>query len=678
MGAISLTSTATVAETIAGNTLTVSGSSISQDNTGDFTISNPFAGTTADTTLTLTGNGTGLVTLTGAIANGATNTVGITKNGASTFILQGPNTYTGATSVTGGTLKLGAAGALGNGTSNTAGVTVSSGAALDLGGFTPTANVNLNLNGTGISSGGALTNSGSTAVTYQGGVTLQSASSIGGTGNITLNGNISGAFGLTKVGADTLILNSFTNGSTTTTISAGTLQIGTGGKLGSGAVTDNAALLFKRDDAITIANAISGTGSVTQSGTSSASVTTLSGANTYTGATNVTSKTLKLGAAGALGDGTNNTSGVTVTSQGAALDLGGVTPTANVNLNLNGFGANSSSGGALTNTGSAATWGGTVTLQSSSSIGGPGDITLSNNISGAVGLEKDGADTLILTGTTNGSTTTTITAGTLQIGNGGTTGTLGTGAVTNNNATLSFNRSDTITVGNAISGSGSLAQIGPGKTILTGSNSYNGTTTISAGTLSLDSNGSTTARLANTSNITVNSGGTLLLANSSATASTDRINNSAAMTLNGGTFNTGGLSEGTTGAAGIGALTLQANSTIDLGSGSTTSILHFAASNAATWTASKILTISDWNGSISGGGNEELLFGTTSGGLTATQVAEIQFLNPAGFAAGTYNARILSTGEVIPIPEPGTWVGSALALAVIGYQFSVSRRRRCG
>src|SRR5205814_9497202 len=141
----------------------------------------------------------------------------------------------------------------------TAGVTVSSGAALDLGGTTPTANVNLNLNGTGISSAGALTNSGS-AATYGGTVTLQTASSIGGAGDIVLNNNISGALALTKVGAGTLTLTGSTNGSTTTTISAGTLQIGNGGTtgtLGSGAVTDNAALIFNKSNALTISNAIS-------------------------------------------------------------------------------------------------------------------------------------------------------------------------------------------------------------------------------------------------------------------------------------------------------------------------------------------------------------------------------------------------------------------------------------
>jgi len=51
------------------------------------------------------------------------------------------------------------------------------------------------------------------------------------------------------------------------------------------------------------------------------------------------------------------------------------------------------------------------------------------------------------------------------------------------NATLRINRSDAVTVANAISGTGALVQAGGGTTTLTGTNSYTGVTTISAGTL---------------------------------------------------------------------------------------------------------------------------------------------------------------------------------------------------
>lgn len=101
-----------------------------------------------------------------------------------------------------------------------------------------------------------------------------------------------------------------------------------------------------------------------------------------------------------------------------------------------------------------------------------------------VRAEQTGTGTTILTGNNTYSGGTVIRAGTLQIGDGGTTGTLGRGSV-ENNAALVFNRSDTLTLSNPISGSGEVRQIGAGTTILTGKNSYSGTTTISAGTLQI-------------------------------------------------------------------------------------------------------------------------------------------------------------------------------------------------
>jgi len=222
--------------------------------------------------------------------------------------------------------------------------------------------------------------------------------------------------------------------------------------------------------------------------------------------------------------------------------------------------------------------------------------------------------------------------------------------------------SSALTISSAISGNFGIAKTGDGTATLSGANTYGGTTTISNGTLVLDNNNATSPRLANTSSIIVNSGGTLLLAQTGA-ASTDRINNSATVTLNGGTFKTGGLSEGSS--VGVGALTLQANSYIDLGSGS--SLIHFANSSAAAWVANKVLEIDNWSGSQGGGGMDRLLFGTDSSGLTASQIAEVHFLNPSGFSAGTYGAVILATGEIVPVPEPSTWVAAAFAFAGLGF-----------
>jgi fibronectin-binding autotransporter adhesin len=87
----------------------------------------------------------------------------------------------------------------------------------------------------------------------------------------------------------------------------------------------------------------------------------------------------------------------------------------------------------------------------------------------------------------------------LQIGSGGTDGTLGAGAVTNSGV-LAINRSNAIPLGNNITGAGAFQQNGTGVTTLTGTNSYNGTTTVDAGTLFLNGNTTTTTGLYNIAN----------------------------------------------------------------------------------------------------------------------------------------------------------------------------------
>src|SRR5258705_1205297 len=93
-------------------------------------------------------------------------------------------------------------------------------------------------------------------------------------------------------------------------------------------------------------------------------------------------------------------------------------------------------------------------------------VTVGYGISGVGTLTKAGAGTITLTGTNSYSGTTTISAGTLQVGAGGVTGTLGSGAVVDN-AGLSVSRSDAITIGNAISGTGTLTKLSAGTTAVT-------------------------------------------------------------------------------------------------------------------------------------------------------------------------------------------------------------------
>lgn len=305
-----------------------------------------------------------------------TGTGGVNKTGAGTLIYTGDQTYTGGTTITTGTLQLG------NG-------------------------------GTGGTLAGNIVNNGNLAFNHS--------------GSFAFGGDISGTGTLAQIGGTTILTGSNTY-SGVTTISTGTLQLGNGGTagtLGSGAVTNNAALAFNRSDTITVANAISGTGTLDQAG---AGTTILTASNSY-GTTTISSGTLQIGSGGTVGT------------------LGS----------------------------------GAVTNNSALSFNRSNSMTVANAISGTGTVSQIGGGTTILTGL-NSYGTTTISAGTLQIGDGGTAGTLGAGAVTNN-ATLSFKRSDAVAVSNAIGGTGVVAQSGTGSTTLGVSNSYSGGSTVSSGSL---------------------------------------------------------------------------------------------------------------------------------------------------------------------------------------------------
>ena len=126
------------------------------------------------------------------------------------------------------------------------------------------------------------------------------------------------------------------------------------------------------------------------------------------------------------------------------------------------------------------------------STGGTLNVTKAVNAS----VSKYGTGTIAVT--TDSYFLDTIDTGTLDLGNGGTTGALTTDVV--NNGTLAFNRSNALTHSNVISGTGAVTQSGSGTTTLTGANTYSGATTISSGTLRIG-NGSTSGSISSTSGV---------------------------------------------------------------------------------------------------------------------------------------------------------------------------------
>lgn len=426
-------------------------------NAGTLQLGN--GGTSGGIVGDVTDNGTLIFDLSAIPTFGGTITGSgaLTQNGSSLVVLTGNNTYTGGTTINSGTLQVGVGGTTGGIVGNVVdngvlaiarsdtvtfpGVISGNGLFLQAGTGTVIFTGNNTYTGTTAIYSGKLQlgdggSNGSVAGNIFIGVKSASASLIIDRNNtLTLPGNIYGIGSLSQSGAGTTVLtadNSYTGG---TTISAGTLQLGDGGTSGSivGNVTDNGTLAFDRTDSVTFAGAISGTGALNQIGSGT---TILTADNTYTGGTTISAGTLQLGNGGTTGSIVGN-----VTDNGAlAFDHSD-------------------------------------------------NVTFAGTISGSGALNQIGSGTTILTGNNTYSGVTTISAGVLQLGNGGTTGSIAGPVV--DNTSLVVDNSSTVALPGVISGSGALSQIGSGTTVLTGDNTYSGGTTISAGTLQLGNGGTT-------------------------------------------------------------------------------------------------------------------------------------------------------------------------------------------
>jgi hypothetical protein len=97
-------------------------------------------------------------------------------------------------------------------------------------------------------------------------------------------------------------------------------------------------------------------------------------------------------------------------------------------------------------------------------------------------------------------------------------------------------------------------------------------------------------------------------------------------------------------------LKLASSATIQLGTGAGGAVLNFANSSAVAWNAGT-LTITSWNGNAAGGGSDRIYMGTDATGLTASQLAQVKWVNPLGSGDVT-GAAILSTGEIVPVLAP--------------------------
>ncbi|NVK00278.1 MAG: filamentous hemagglutinin N-terminal domain-containing protein, partial [Oceanospirillaceae bacterium] len=289
-------------------------------------------------------------------------------------------------------------------------------------------------------------------------------------GNITLSGSDGGA-GSYGVGVHTNakpVYLGWDGSGVSPTITSGTLTIsGEAINLSSNISVSAADVKFNTASASTFGGTINGISQLTKLGTASL---TLSGASSYSGDTNVSAGGLILTHADALGAITGDTN----VASGATLDVRGVTLAAEP-ITLNGGTLATSSGNSVVS--------GSVTLTANSSISITGTQLLASGvISGDYALSLSGSGKFIAAASNTFSGTLTIASGsTLQIGNGGTSGSLVADVI--NNGTVQYNRSDSLELTSDISGNGALRQSGSGVLVLTGNNTYTGGTTIDSGSI---------------------------------------------------------------------------------------------------------------------------------------------------------------------------------------------------
>ncbi|MEA2884599.1 MAG: fibronectin-binding autotransporter adhesin [Bradyrhizobium sp.] len=537
----------------------------------------------------------------GFISASLTGAGKVTQDGFGTTTLAATNTYTGGTAINSGTLEVahasgGTIDALSNGV-----IAINSGAALRSS-VSGTLGNAITFNG---GSFGTLSAAAGTALTLTGGVFLNadSVTTFGSptdTGTILVNTTAITPSNSASVvvGGGILRAGSFQFGGAlgtiqSTTVNAGATldlndfsaaihNLGGGGSVVTG-TSANTSLSLTVDPATSseFSGVISGAGKVTVTG---GGTMVLSGDNTYGNGTSIMAgTTLQLGNGGVAGSIVGN-----------VLD-----------------------GGALVfNRSNMMTFTGLI-----SDFSGDGPAS-------AGSLVQNGTGTTILTGNNTYTAGTRINAGTLQLGNGGTTGSI-VGNVLNN-GTFAINRSDAVAFGGVISGTGALQQIGTGTATLSAVQTYQGSTTISAGVLALT--------------------GSASIAASSGVAANAKFDISG---LSGGTSITN-LSGGSAGAVALG------NNTLTLTDAAGTFAGVISGSGGLVKQGSGLFTLSganDYTGATTVAGGNLRVNGSVAGAVTVQSGAMLSGIGSVGGLVTIQSGGTLSAGQ-----SPGTITLGALNL----------------
>jgi fibronectin-binding autotransporter adhesin len=372
------------------------GDTIAGLNTANSGATNIVTNSGAAAFLTLGGSGN---YSTSATIGGGT-TLGLVMAGSGTQTFTGANTYTLGTKFQSGVLDAGSAGALGT-TGNLTflggtlqygtGITTDYSARI----LSSTGAISIDTNGNTVTYASALTNSNTGGLTKLGAGTLTLAATEAYTGTTTVNG------GTLQIGNGTA--GSIVNSSSSTPIivgAVGTLAFDQATSTFATNITDNGTVAGNEVASATdtLSGIISGSGGFSQTGTGT---TVLTGANTYTGATSITAGTVVATNAGVAG-------GSSALGQNSAVTMGTTAGTLTLGSNIQ---IGSLAGGGT---------GGNVGLSTFTLTDGAKNTNTSyaGVISGIGGLTKIGSGTQVLSGVNTYTGTTTVNAGTLQVGNG--------------------------------------------------------------------------------------------------------------------------------------------------------------------------------------------------------------------------------------------------------------------
>ncbi len=620
------TSTLSGAVTLAGNSTMGAGASNLLALTG-LTLTN------AGFTTTFDANTSNL-----SVSNLISGTGAITKTGSGILTLSnGSNSYSGLTTVSAGTLAITADGALGT---TAAGTTVASGATLNLQNVAYAVAEALLLNG-----GTFATSVGTSS--FAGVVTLGAANSIiniGGT-QLTINTAItdsSNGFGFTKSGVGRLILGGANTYSGATAISGGILEVNNNAALGSGTASIASGGTLQVNAGQTIANnltSVNGTGSAGQG----AVVGSGSGTSTLSGAIAVPNATIGSEAGNLLaltGSGVLSTSGIIT----FAANTGNIS----VSKPITGTGAITKTGsGILTLSNGSNSYSGLTTVSAG---------TLAITADGALGTTAGG--TVVASGATLDLQNVTYGSAEALTLNGGTlassTGTSSfSGGITLGAANSIINVGGTqLTIGSVIGDGGSgfgFTKSGSGNLILSGNNTYSGSTILNAGTVSVNHNNAlgTGSLIFNAGSLAAASNGINLGNNYSiSAASAGTISGLFSLALSGtGIFNSGS--------------TLQINNTAATTLGS----LAAASAGVGSLVGMSGAGLITFNSSVGSGSNP----------LSTINIAEN--INFAGSAVYTSGAQIYS-GIVGSIGAAGTafnsTAGGVISLHNVSNNFTTS------